>query len=59
MLNFSDLILGAGITGLAAGYTSGLPVLEARPFAGGICSSYYLRPHQTHCLAQPPDDQEA
>ena len=32
-------ILGAGMTGLAAGYASGLPVYEAAPFPGGICSS--------------------
>ncbi len=38
------LILGAGVTGLAAGLASGLPVLEAASGPGGICSSYYLRP---------------
>ena len=36
------LILGAGVTGLAAGYASGLPVYEAQETAGGICSSYYI-----------------
>jgi len=39
----SDLIvLGAGMTGLAAGIASGAPVFEARDVPGGICSSYYV-----------------
>jgi hypothetical protein len=33
-------ILGAGMTGLAAGTASGLPVLEAAVYPGGICCSY-------------------
>lgn len=37
------LILGAGVTGLAAGISSGFPVYEARPAPGGICSSYHLQ----------------
>jgi len=37
------LILGAGVTGLAAARSSGFPVYEARPEPGGICSSYYLQ----------------
>jgi protoporphyrinogen oxidase len=41
-----ELILGAGATGLAAGYATGLPVYEASKFPGGICSSYYVRPGQ-------------
>lgn len=41
----STLILGAGITGLAAGIASGGTVLEQRSVAGGICSSYYCTPH--------------
>lgn len=39
--NGSTLILGAGVTGLAAGITSGGTILEQRQVAGGICSSYY------------------
>lgn len=35
------LILGAGVTGLAAARSSGFPAYEARPEPGGICSSYY------------------
>jgi len=39
-----NIILGAGATGLAAGYVSGLPVFEAVDFPGGICASYYIDP---------------
>ena len=38
------IILGGGVTGLAAGAVSGLPVYEAAGEPGGICSSYYMRP---------------
>ena len=55
----NTLILGGGMTGLAAGYVSGLPILEASPHAGGICSSYYVRPHSTDRLSNPPQDGEA
>ena len=41
------VILGGGVTGLAAGMTSGLPVYEAEEMPGGICSSYYVRPDET------------
>ncbi len=51
-----NLIIGAGMTGLAAGATSGWPVLEASEGPGGICSSYYMRPGDTEPLARPPDD---
>ncbi|MGE5172131.1 MAG: protoporphyrinogen/coproporphyrinogen oxidase [Rudaea sp.] len=37
------VILGGGVTGLAAGLASGFPVLEREAFPGGICSSYYMR----------------
>ncbi|MEQ8860255.1 MAG: hypothetical protein RIC56_16580 [Pseudomonadales bacterium] len=49
----TTLIVGAGMTGLAAGMTSGLPVLEAVAGPGGICSSYYLRPGESEPLADP------
>jgi protoporphyrinogen oxidase len=52
-------ILGAGVTGLAAGRASGLPIYEAVESPGGICSSYYVRPGETHRLSQAPDDEEA
>jgi protoporphyrinogen oxidase len=52
------LILGAGMTGLAAGMVSKLPVLEAEQSPGGICCSYYMRPGSTEVLAQQPNDGE-
>ncbi len=52
-------ILGGGVTGLAAGRASGLPVLEAAAVPGGICSSYYLRPGTTTRLPTPPPDGDA
>jgi protoporphyrinogen oxidase len=37
------IILGAGVTGLALGYESGLKIYEKNEFPGGICSSYYMK----------------
>jgi protoporphyrinogen oxidase len=54
-----SFILGGGMTGLAAGYASGLPVYEASEVPGGICCSYYMRPHATERLHQAPSDDEA
>jgi len=54
-----SLILGAGMTGLAAGYASGLPVYEAAEIPGGICSSYYVRPGSVERLHRAPEDGEA
>lgn len=51
-------ILGGGVTGLAAGLSSGLPVFEAATEPGGICSSYYVRPGDNQRLAQAPADGE-
>jgi len=51
-------ILGAGMTGLAAGMTSGLPVYEAAEVSGGICSSYYIRPGDNERLYSAPKDGE-
>jgi protoporphyrinogen oxidase len=47
------------MTGLAAGWASGLPVYEAEVVPGGICSSYYLRPGRKERLPYPPEDGEA
>ncbi len=55
----NTLILGAGMTGLAAGMVSGLPVFEAVDTPGGICSSYYIRPDSHQRLHVAPDDGEA
>jgi protoporphyrinogen oxidase len=35
------VILGAGITGLSAGYKNRTPIYEASDHAGGICTSYH------------------
>lgn len=54
-----SFILGGGVTGLAAGLSSGLPVFEAAVEPGGICSSYYVRPGSQQRLAQAPPDENA
>lgn len=59
MNKIMNIILGAGVTGLAAGVVSGLPVYEAEKHPGGICSSYYLRPGDPKRLLEPPADGEA
>jgi len=53
------IIIGAGMTGLAAGYVSGLPIFEAADLPGGICSSYYKRPGETQSYFTNPADGEA
>jgi len=58
-MTFRELILGAGMTGLAAGYASGLPVYEAAETPGGICSSYYMRLGHEERLFSAPKDGEA
>lgn len=52
-------ILGAGMTGLAAGFASGLPVYEALEMSGGICASYYVPPGEGKRLCRAPQDEEA
>ena len=59
MNNSNVLILGAGMTGLAAGWSSGLPIYEAAEEPGGICSSYYVCPGDHTRLHQVPADGEA
>lgn len=58
-MNHKCYILGAGITGLAAGWASGLPIFESVDTPGGICSSYYVRPGDVARLHQAPADEEA
>ncbi len=55
----TSIILGGGVTGLAAGMASGLPVFEAAETPGGICASYYVRPGDTRRLPAPPADGNA
>jgi protoporphyrinogen oxidase len=59
MTKRNNLILGGGMTGLAAGLVSHLPVYEAQDVPGGICSSYYLAKGIEELLFKAPDDQEA
>jgi protoporphyrinogen oxidase len=59
MKETNTLILGAGMTGLAAGWASGLPIYEAQSVPGGICSSYCIRPHDVNRLYTSPEDGEA
>jgi protoporphyrinogen oxidase len=59
MKKMDNIIIGAGMTGLAAGMVSGLPVYESEIVPGGICSSYYLMPGSGERLYQSPEDGEA
>ncbi len=58
-MNLQSIILGAGMTGLAAGLVSGLPIYEAAEIPGGICASYYLQPGTKERLFTQPEDGEA
>lgn len=58
-MQYQNIILGAGMTGLAAGLKAGLPVFEAIDSPGGICSSYYIRPGEHTRLSRMPEDKEA
>ena len=53
-----NAVIGAGVTGLAVGMTSGAPVFERADGPGGICASYYRRPGDPtpHPHAPPEDD---
>jgi len=57
--NSKAIILGGGVSGLAIGVVSGLPIYESAANPGGICSSYYLKPGTEVRLPQAPDDGEA
>jgi protoporphyrinogen oxidase len=53
------LILGGGVTGLASGLASGLPVYEMTEQPGGICASYYIAAGSAERLRSAPPDGEA
>lgn len=53
-----SFVIGGGVSGLAAGLSSGLPVFETTESPGGICSSYYVRPGDSRRLPQDPGDGE-
>ncbi len=59
MIQERSIVIGGGVTGLAAGMASGATVYEAAEQPGGICSSYYVRPNDEVRLPSPPDDGEA
>lgn len=54
-----NIILGAGMTGLAASVASGYQVYETACMPGGICSSYYMRAEDDKRLPISPEDDEA
>lgn len=49
------LVLGGGVSGIAAGLASGAPVIEAASRPGGICRSYYVDAHGERHPHRPPD----
>jgi protoporphyrinogen oxidase len=53
------VVIGGGVTGLAAGIATGGTVLEATEEPGGICGSYYVRPGTTERLPARPADGDA
>jgi protoporphyrinogen oxidase len=52
-------IIGAGVTGLAAGMTSGAPIFEQSDGPGGICRSYYLREGEDVSSDHAPPEDDA
>lgn len=44
MRGAQPLVLGAGVTGLAAAAAGRLRAVEAAPRPGGLCAIYYLAP---------------
>lgn len=59
MQNSEAIIIGGGVTGLACGWASGLPVYEMAESPGGICASYYIIPGQEGRLHNSPADEQA
>ena len=58
MDEYKTIILGAGITGLATGFSSGNPIFEAENFPGGICSSYYIKPEEPENILSSRTDEQ-
>ena len=54
-----SIVLGAGMTGLAAGLAGGATIFEGTEAPGGICSSYHLAAGGSERLAEAPFDGEA
>ncbi len=57
MTRHKPVIIGGGMTGLAAGMVSGLKVYEAEAVPGGICSSYYMTPGSGTPMFKCPEDE--
>ena len=58
-MSHKTMILGAGMSGLAAAMSSGLPVVEAADSPGGICLSYRMRPGDPAPLPGEQADEES
>lgn len=54
----NNIILGAGMSGLAAGHASGFPIYEAADIPGGICSSYYIKPYTSERIVKTPAEND-
>lgn len=52
------LVLGAGMSGMAAALAADAVIYEKEVAAGGICSSYYVRPGTSQRLSSCPNDEE-
>ena len=50
------VVIGGGMTGLAAAMSAGAPLYEARRAPGGICTSYYMVPGTSQRLSEPRPD---
>jgi len=57
--NRNTIIVGGGVTGISAGYVSGLKVYESRVIPGGICSSYYINPDLQKVEYDSPEDEQS
>ena len=56
--NDGTIVIGAGISGMAAGMTNDWQIYEANRIPGGICSSYFLKPYSSERLVERPLDEE-
>lgn len=54
-VRYETIVLGGGVSGLAAAVAAGCPVFEAQQRPGGICASYYMRPGGTKRLSVAPE----
>lgn len=52
------IVIGAGISGMAAGLGNDWQIFEQNRIPGGICSSYFMKPHSSERLVERPLDGE-